>query len=418
MRPGRLLPCFSLALSLTLAPALAAAQTAILIGGALKFDNEAVWQRVVDEAGGAGARFAVFATAAANPERVGGQIVAALNRHGAQAELIPVAPRLAGVDLRGALDDPALIAKVRDARGIYFSGGAQALIVDTLQPQGRPTPMLEAIRTVYRRGGVIAGTSAGAAVMSATMFRDAPDPLGVLKGRLRDGLEVDRGLGFIGPDLFVDQHFLKRGRIGRMLPLMQARGYKLGLGIDENSAVVLKGDAFDVIGAKGALLVDLREASSDAALGAFNLRNAALSYLDRGDRHDLRTGVSVPSPVKLREARLDPAARDYKPEHREVPFYLDILGDTTIVNAMAHLIDSARDELRGVAFSGQRRDGDSQPDLGFEFRLYKGAGSVGWSTGALGGEDYTVLKIRLDVRPVTILRPFYAPLEAASGAGN
>lgn len=408
--------CRLLFRALILAPGLAAAQTAIIIGGALKFDNDAVWQRIVDEAGGPGARIAVFATAASNPQRSGDQIVGSLARRGARAELIPVAPRLADADLEANLRDPALIAKVRAAQGIYFSGGTQALIVDTLQPQGRPTAMLEAIWSVYRRGGVIAGTSAGAAVMSTTMFRDAPDPLGVMKGRLRDGIEIDRGLGFIGPELFVDQHFLKRGRIGRILPLMWERGYKLGLGIEENSAVVLKGDAFDVIGAKGALLVDLRDAGSDASAGAFNLRNAALSYLDRGDRHDLRTGVSTPSPTKLREARLDPAAPDYKPEHRDVPFYLDILGDTTIVSAMAHLIDSARDELRGVAFSGRRRDDDARPDLGFEFRLYKGEGSLGWSTGAFGGEDYTVLKIRLDVQPVQIRRPFYTPLEAPAAA--
>ena len=75
--------------------------------------------------------------------------------------------------------------------------------------------------------------------MSTTMFRDAPDPLMVLKGQLRDGREFDQGLGFVGPDLFVDQHFLKRGRIGRMLPLMVAKGYKLGVGIEENSAIVL-----------------------------------------------------------------------------------------------------------------------------------------------------------------------------------
>ncbi|MDN3918973.1 cyanophycinase [Roseateles violae] len=413
--PARLL---LLLLALLLAPRAAAlAQgTAIIIGGALKYDNEVVWQRIVDEAGGRGARFAVFATAAANPERSAGQIVAALNRHGARAEAIPVAPRLAGVDLQRQLDDPALLAKVEAAQGVYFSGGAQALIVDTLRPAGRPTPMLEAIWSVYRRGGVVAGSSAGAAVMSTTMIRDARDPLQVMKGRLREGLEIAPGLGFVGAGLLVDQHFLKRGRIGRLLPVMQAAGYRLGLGIEENSAVVLRGEAFEVIGAKGALLVDLSQARSDAGLAAFNLRGALLSYLDRGDRHDLKSGVTTPSAAKLREPRLDPAAADYRPYHDDAPFYLDMLGDTTIVNAMAHLIDSAASELRGVAFAGRRDPADAQPDLGFEFRLYKGEGSLGWSTGAFGGEDYTVLKLRLDVQPVRIQRPFYLPLAASTAA--
>ncbi|MDN3920100.1 cyanophycinase [Roseateles violae] len=388
-----------------------AAGVAIVIGGALKVDNDEVWQRIVDEAGGAGARFVVFPTAAANPARSGAQIVDALRRRGAQAESIPLAPRLKGADLQATLRDPAWLERVASAQGVYFAGGAQELIVDTLQPGGQPTEMLKAIWAVLRRGGVVAGSSAGAAIMSATMFRDAQDTLQIMKGGMREGRETDRGLGFVGPDLFIDQHFLKRGRIGRMLPLMQAKGYRLGLGVDENSAALVRGDSIEVIGAKGALLVDLGEASSDKRLPAFNIRNAQLSYLDRGDRHDLKTGVSTPSAVKLKEARLDPAASDYKPYNKSEPFYLDILGDTTIVNAMAHLIDSPLTEVKGLTFTGHRVAGDAQPDLGFEFRLYKGAGSVGWFTGAFGGEDYTVLKLRLDVQPVTINRPFYTPLQ-------
>ena len=384
---------------------------AIVIGGALKFDNEAVWKRIVDEAGGRGAHFAVFATASANPERSAQLIIDALERHGAQAEHIPVAPRLAGADLLKNLNDPDLIAKVAAAQGVFFSGGAQEMIVDTLQPGGKPTEMLQAIWAVYRRGGVVAGTSAGAAVMSETMFRDALDAMQVLKGRMREGREIDRGLGFVGPGLVVDQHFLRRGRIGRLLPLMLAKGYRLGLGVEENSAALVRGDEVEIIGAKGALLVDLGEASSDPKLGAFNVRNAQLSYLDRGDRHNLRSGVSTPSAVKLKEPRIDPTAADYKPYYRNDPFYLDMLGDTTIVNAMGNLIDNARPEARGLALRVNRSEGDTQPDLGFEFRLYKGEGSVGWVTGAFGGEDYTVLKLRLDVLPVQIKRPFYTPLQ-------
>ncbi|MDP1051798.1 hypothetical protein, partial [Klebsiella quasipneumoniae] len=77
---------------------------------------------------------------------------------------------------------------------------------------------------VFDRGGVIAGTSAGAAIMSRMMFRDPPDNLQILKGQWRERRDFDRGLGFVGPELFVDQHFLKRGRFGRMIPLMMAKG--------------------------------------------------------------------------------------------------------------------------------------------------------------------------------------------------
>ena len=398
----------------TLLLAMAAqAGTAIVIGGALKNDNDAVWQRVVEEAGGAGARIAVFATAAANPERSGGLIVAALNRHGADAEAIPVAPRQKDGDWQANLNDPGLIAKVAAAKAVFFSGGAQEYIVDTLQPGGEPTAMLKAIRQVYERGGVVAGSSAGAAVMSRMMFRDAPDNMQILKGQWRDKREFDRGLGFVDAGLFVDQHFLKRGRIGRMLPAMRALGYTLGLGVEENTAAVIKGSEVEIVGARGALLVDLSEASSDTRLPAFNLRGAVLSYLDRGDRHDLRTGVTTPAAHKLREPKIDPAASDYKPYLRHDNYFLDILADNTIVTAMAQLLDGPAAEVRGLAYRAKPRPGDLSPDIGFEFRLYKGPGMVGWFSGALGGEDYTVLKARLDVIPVRMANPLFTPLQAA-----
>lgn len=388
----------------------AQAGTAIVIGGALRTDNDAVWQRVVDEAGGAGARIAVFATAAANPERSAAQIVAALNRRGAAAEAIPVAPRLPATDLQAQLHDPALIAQVAGASGVFFSGGAQELIVDTLQPGGQPTAMLQAIRQVFERGGVVAGTSAGAAIMSRMMFRDAQDNLRILKGQWRQGQEYDRGLGFVGPDLFIDQHFLKRGRIGRMLPAMRALGYRQGIGVEENSAIVVKGAAVEVIGARGALLVDLGEASSDPALPHFNLRGARLSYLERGDRHDLRTGVSTPAAHKLSEPRIDPTASDYKPYLPAGGYVLDMLGDGTLVTAMAQLLDGPAPEVRGLAYRARPLPGEEFPELGFEFRLYRGPGLVGWFSGAQGGEDYTVLNVRLDVVPVKLPLPTPAPM--------
>uniref|UniRef100_UPI00097C88EE cyanophycinase n=1 Tax=Pelomonas sp. KK5 TaxID=1855730 RepID=UPI00097C88EE len=389
--------------------------TAIVIGGALRFDNVPVWKRVVDEAGGKGARFAVFGTASVNPELSAEEIVNALNKQGAYAEAIPVAPRLAGVNLQKNLNDAALINKVRNAQGVFFSGGAQEMIVDTLQPGGKPSAMLEAIWEVYHRGGVVAGSSAGAAIMSTTMFRDAPDPLMVLKGQLRDGREFDRGLGFVGPDLFVDQHFLKRGRIGRMLPLMLAKDYKLGVGIEENSAIVLHGHEMEVIGAKGALLADLSRASSDPMLGAFNLRNAQLSFLDHGDRYNLQTGVAAPSPAKTRVVKMDPPMGDDGTAIANTPYYLDILGDNTITNAMARLLSGARSEVLGLAFNAGAPASSLNPDLGFEFRLYKGEGSMGYANVVTRGDDnyfYTLLKLRLDVTPVVVKRPLYTPLAA------
>ncbi len=393
-------------------PAPAHPGTVIVIGGALKADSDVVWQRIVDEAGGPGARVAVFATAAAEPERSAAQIVHALERCGARAEHIPVAPHLEGADVQAALHDPAWIARVAACRAVFFSGGAQELIVDTLQPGGQSTPMLDAIRAVFEAGGVVAGTSAGAAVMSRLMFRDAMDSLAVLKGQWRAGHEYDQGLGFVDPALLIDQHFLKRGRIGRLLPALQALGCPLGLGVDENAAVVIQGSRLEVIGGSGALLVDLRQASVDAALPAFNLRGARLSYLDHGDCHDLATGETTPAAHKLLAPRIDPAAPGFEPGMTQDRYFLDILGDGAILGAMTQLLDGPAPQVRGLAYRANPRAGDIAPDLGFEFCLRRGPGLIGWCSWARGCEEYTVLGALLDVVPVRVANPLFTPLAA------
>jgi cyanophycinase len=392
----------------TAAPESTAAGAAVAIGGALRYDNAAVWSRLVELAGGPGARFVVLATAAGNPASSAARSVAALEAHGAVAEALPVSPRLAGRDVAAAVRDPELIAKVRVARGVYFTGGAQERIVDALQPDGRASPLLEAIRELMARGGVVAGTSAGAAVMSATMFRDATDVMAVMKGSLRFGRELDRGLAFAGPDLFVDQHFLRRGRLGRLLPAMRAQGYRKGLGVEEDSAAILRGGSVEVVGAGGALYVDLAEASTDPTLGVFNLTGARLTFLGDGDRLDLASGAVTPSAAKSQGQRVDPRAEGFRPYFEDVPFLLDALADGAILRAMTLALDGPTGEVRGLAFDA-RPDAAPPRELGFEFHFRRGADTVGWFTSALGGEAYTVSNMRLDVTPVRVAQPLYQP---------
>jgi cyanophycinase len=382
---------------------------AVIVGGALKADNDEVWGRMVALAGGKGSRWVVFGTASESPDKAGRRAAELLEKRGAVAEPMPVAPQLKWVDLDKAVRDPQLLDLVRGADGIFFTGGAQERIVDTFKPGGHNTPMLNVIWEVYRRGGVVAGTSAGAAIMSSIMFRDAPSVLAVMKGQLRDGKEIDHGLGFVGPNLFVDQHFLKRGRFGRMIPLMLAKGYKLGLGIDENSAAVVQGDMVEVIGGKGALMIDLNDVKTDPKLDVLNVAGARLTYLDRGDRFDLGLRRMEPSERKQRGQMLDPNAPGYKPEYTTDPFYIDMLGDSTVANAMGFLIDSNRTEVRGMSFDPRVPGGDPLGDLGFSFRLYKGKDSLGWYSDESGGDEYSVANLYLDITPVRISRPLFSP---------
>ena len=369
----------------------------VIAGGALRADNAVVWERIVRLAGGKAARIAVFASASASPEQAARYNMDLLQRYGADAFFIPVAVKLAGTDYLAAADDPVLAASVRQAGGAYFAGGDQGRITRALRrPDGSNSLVLDALWDMYRRGGVIAGSSAGAAIMSSTMFDAPKNVLSILKQGVADGHEIAPGLGFIGADVFVDQHLLVRGRFARMLPAMLKKGYKLGLGIDENTAMVVGPNRdVEVIGYKGALLIDLASATTEP--GAFNLANAKVSYLDSGDRFNIASGVFTPAPDKA-DGKLDPA----RPQYREPLFNADILGNSAVVDLMGKLIDSDQSEAIGLTLGSPRSD---QPDLGFEFRFSRARDSVGYLSAA--SEAYSVYNVRLDIRPIRIRLPLY-----------
>ena len=342
----------------------------VIIGGNLRPDNADVWQRIVQLAGGPGARIAVFPSAAADPAPVGAAIVGFLNRYGANAFLVPLAVKLADSDFRKTADDPELAAAVRGAGGVYFSGGDQARITQALvREDGSRSAVLDAVWDLYRRGGVT------------------------------EGREIAPGLGFIGDDVFVDQHFLVRGRFARMIPAMMKKGYKLGLGIDENTAMVVDSRRrVEIVGHKGALLVDLSRATTDAASAGFNVSNAVISYLDRGDSYDLATHTFTPSEAKAggrltarKDALFDPV------------FSPDILGRNAVVELMENLIKNRRTEAIGIATSGPQAQA-SLPELGFQFTFSKTRDSVGYAAAVAPAEapSYSIFNMRLDIRQLDI----------------
>jgi cyanophycinase len=376
----------------------------VIIGGALRTDNAAVWERVVQLAGGKGAKIAVLPTAASNPDKSGAQTVESLNRYGADAFVVPIAPRYKDSDSVKAANDPALAAKVRAATGVYFTGGDQSRITQVLVgADGKLTPVLEAIWQVYRSGGVIAGTSAGAAVMSSTMFYEPPEVLDVLKQGVAGDKVLAPGLGFIGPDVFVDQHLLMRGRFARMLPAMLAKGYKTGLGVDENTAMVVKGGEMEVVGASGVLLVNLSQASQDASRIGFNVKNAKISYLERGDKITLATRQVTAAKAKSGDETINPNTTDFKSRSTDRRFYPAMLGRMTLVELMTHFIDNAQQEVIGLAFDQHSKE----PQHGFEFKFRKGPDTVGYATGQFGGNDVTVVNLYLDVQPIEMAQPLY-----------
>ena len=370
----------------------------VIIGGNLRPGNAPVWERILQLAGGKDARIAVFASASGYPEKSGKFLVDRLNSYGAKAFFVPVAVKLAGSDYHAAADDPKLAELVRSAGGAFFAGGDQIRITSALRHEdGSNTRVLDALWDMYRRGGVIAGTSAGAAIMSSTMFGRPRAVLATLKLGIEDGKEITDGLGFVGDDVFIDQHFLIRGRFARMLPVMLAKGYTLGLGIDENTAAVV-GPSRDVtiVGYRGALVLDLAGATVDKAKPDFNLSNARISYLDSGDRFNLVNRAYSPGPDKEPLKNIDR-------EHREAIFTTDILGNTSVVNLLEKLVDSDQQRALGIAFDGPA---SKSPERGFEFTFTRVPDTREYATNR---EDaYSIYRTRMDIRPVKMHQPLYS----------
>ncbi len=379
----------------------------VIIGGALRYAQTDVWNRIVELAGGPGARIAVFPTASSDPAKYGPRSVAALRNVGADAFLIPVSAGTSDADYRAAVNDAKLVEQVKSAGGVFFIGGSQERITRVLgSSAGDRTPLLEAVWDVYRRGGMVAGTSAGAAVMSQMMFREPPSVFNTLKDGLHVGKELAPGLGFLDARWFVDQHCLARGRFGRSLVAMQTLGLKFGVGVDDNTALVVRGGrAMSVIGYRGAIVLDLSQADTDPTLKRFNVKNAKLTYLDRGDAIDLQNLQLTPSAEKQADLKIDPSAATFRPTHDDTVFTTDILANSALLDLMGRLIDNKQPQAIGLAFDAT--DALRGPTDGFEFRFYRGPDSVGWYTTAGGAGAYTVANIHLDIRPVEVAGLLY-----------
>lgn len=171
------------------------------------------------------------------------------------------------------------LAVLDGAGGVFFSGGDQLRI----SSQIGDTPIERRIRELHDAGGVIAGTSAGASVMSETMLVKGPSAESYRIGELH----MAPGLGLVR-DVIIDQHFAERGRYGRLLGAVAHNPRLLGIGIDENTAIVVEGDRFVVIGSGAAYVVDgegathsnIAEARADRALSMFDIRVHVLSSGD------------------------------------------------------------------------------------------------------------------------------------------
>ncbi len=265
-----------------------------VIGGRLEDNNLALFAEMHRLAGG---RILVFPTASAEPKEVGIEGAQAFRSHGFEAEVAA----LTIDNARKMAHDPGLVARIEAMGSVYFTGGDQAKIVGALAPGGVETPVLRAIRAAQAAGGLVAGSSAGAAMMSGPMILGGTSIESVVHGITKDperpGLLMGTGLNFF-PFGIVDQHFIKRGRLGRLVVAMAASGVRRGFGIDENTALLVEGNSARVCGEYGVMFVDIGPADIDAKERRYT--DFRLSYLDDGDAIDLDRFRPTPGVGKRR----------------------------------------------------------------------------------------------------------------------
>ncbi len=142
----------------------------------------------------------------------------------------------------------SVLADLDRCDGVFFTGGDQLRITTTLGG----TRFAAKLKDLYNRGAVIAGTSAGASVMSETMITSGKDDDAARKCTLK----MAPGLALIDK-VIIDQHFAQRGRIGRLITAVAQNPEMLGVGIDEDTAIVVTPkEEFQVIGSQSVTILD------------------------------------------------------------------------------------------------------------------------------------------------------------------
>jgi cyanophycinase len=248
----------------------------LVIGGAERYGpgGTEILRRFVGLAGGPAAELIVIATASAEPAVLEAEYAALFTRLGAGRV------RALRLDSRAQANEPAVVKALATATGVFFTGGDQLRITTVLGG----TLADSALQRLVQTGTIVlGGTSAGAAMMSGTMILGGDSP-GVTRASVRTG----PGLEFL-PGVLIDMHFAERGRLNRLLSAVALYPHELGLGIDEDTAILAEGGTFEVLGTGSVTVVDAGAAGDIQVpeAGPITLTGVRVHVLPAGSRFEL-----------------------------------------------------------------------------------------------------------------------------------
>ncbi|HWQ71656.1 MAG TPA: cyanophycinase [Desulfitobacteriaceae bacterium] len=251
----------------------------LIIGGAEDKEGECkILKRFIQESGGRDGIITVMTAATQYPRQVGEQYNRLFLELGAKEV------RVLNVSDRDQANAREIAQQLEAASGVFFTGGDQLRITGLLGG----TLLGRTLHHLYEKGITIAGTSAGASVMSDAMIvgGEASTPR-------RDTLAMAPGLGLLRA-VVIDQHFAQRGRIGRLLSAIAQNPYVLGVGIDEDTAIMVQPDGqFLVVGSQSVTVVDaassnITNVSESAPEQALVLSPVIMHVLSEGYKFDFK----------------------------------------------------------------------------------------------------------------------------------
>ncbi|MCX8105741.1 MAG: cyanophycinase [Ignavibacterium album] len=252
----------------------------VIVGGV---QTKEIVAEFVKLAGGENARIIVIPNAGSNPVYWSEVQVKEFSELGAKSDYL--------LFTRETADTDSNLKKMDWANAVFFLGGDQSdLTRDMLG-----TKLLQKVYDIYNNGGVVGGSSAGAAVMSEVMITGNEllnkDSTSAFISIQKGNIETAKGFGFI-KSAIIDQHFLKRKRHNRLITLMCEHPNLLGIAIDESTGIVVNPDeTFEVIGNNQVLVYDPTEAKNIRTdkNGNLGITEMKMHLLINGDKFDLKS---------------------------------------------------------------------------------------------------------------------------------
>lgn len=251
----------------------------VIIGGGSR--PEAMVERMIEEAGVRNGGYIVFLPmSSADPD--------SSVYYAKQQFLKKGITNLVGLNFKKGVSYPASrLDSVRNAKMIYITGGDQNRFMDVVLG----TEIEKAIHDAYKKGSVVSGTSAGAAVMSRIMItgnelkhKEYSETFQSIEA---ENIETKQGLGLVD-NVIIDQHFIARSRHNRLISaVIEFPGMK-GIGIDESTAILVKGTEAEVLGDSQVIIFENPGKVKTVKGGKLGTRGIVMSVLLPGEKFSLK----------------------------------------------------------------------------------------------------------------------------------